>query len=107
LKTKPRGHVEVVKDENDESNIGDDVFQVSDLVDLYRVAPLIDLEENINFYIFDNIFVDVDTEKLNVVLSSKRQAQVDEDDYNNEINVEDYDGADDESIEEEEEDNFD
>jgi hypothetical protein len=46
---------------------------------------------------------------LNVVLSSSRQAQVDEDDYNNEINVEDYDGADNESIEEEEEeeDNFD
>jgi hypothetical protein len=86
--------------------MGDDVFQVSELVDLYQVALLIDLEENSNFCIFDNIFVDVDTEKLNVVLSCSRQAQVDEDDYNNEINIKDYDGADNESIEEEE-DNFD
>jgi len=96
----------VVKDENDESNIGDDVFQVTELVDLYQVAPLIDLKETSNFCIFDNIFVDVEIEKLNVVLSSSRQAQVDGDHYNNEINVEDYDGADNESIEEEE-DNFD
>jgi hypothetical protein len=82
--------------------MGDDVFQVSELVELYRVAPLIDLEENSNFYVFDNIFVDVDAEQLNVVLSSNEQAQVDEDDDNNDINMEDCDGADDESIEEEE-----
>ena len=82
--------------------MGDDVFQVSELVELYRVAPLIDLEENSNFYVFDNIFVDVDVEQLNVVLSSNEQAQVDEDDDNNDINMEDCDGADDESIEEEE-----
>jgi hypothetical protein len=82
--------------------MGDDVFQVSELVELYRVAPLIDLEENSNFYVFDNIFVDVDAEQLNVVLSSNEQAQVDEDDDNNDINMEDCDGADNESIEEEE-----
>jgi hypothetical protein len=82
--------------------MGDDAFQVSELVELYRVAPLIDLEENSNFYVFDNIFVDVDTEELNVVLSSNEQAQVDEDDDNNDINIEDCDGVDDESIEEEE-----
>jgi len=82
--------------------MGDDAFQVSELVELYRVAPLIDLEENSIFYVFDNIFVDVDTEELNVVLSSNEQAQVDEDDDNNDINIEDCDGADDESIEEEE-----
>jgi hypothetical protein len=82
--------------------MGDDVFQVSELVELYRVAPLIDLEENSNFYVFDNIFVNVDAEQLNVVLSSNEQAQVDEDDDNNDINMEDCDGADDESIEEEE-----
>jgi hypothetical protein len=82
--------------------MGDDAFQVSELVELYRVAPLIDLEENSIFYVFDNIFVDVDTEELNVVLSSNEQAQVDEDDDNNDINMEDCDGADDESIEEEE-----
>ena len=41
---------------------------------------------------------------MNVVLSFSRQAQVDEDDDKDDINVEDYDGADDESIKEEEED---
>jgi len=83
--------------------VGDDVFQVSELVNPYRVAPSIDLEENSNFRICNNIFIDVDTEKLNVVMSSDGQAQVDEDDDSNEINVEDCDGADDESIQEEEE----
>ena len=29
LKTKPRGHVEVVYDENKDTSVGDDVFQVS------------------------------------------------------------------------------
>jgi hypothetical protein len=66
------------------------------LVESYRVAPLIDLEENSNFLIFDNIFVDVNANELNVVLSSKGQAQVDEDDNSNVITVEDCDGADDE-----------
>jgi hypothetical protein len=102
LKTKPRGRVEVVQDENDDSNVGDDVFQVSELVEPYRVAPSIDLEENSKFHIFNNIFVDVDVEELNVVLSSSGQAQVDEDDDNNDINVEDCVGVNDESIEEEE-----
>jgi hypothetical protein len=37
---------------------------------------------------------DVDVEKLNVVLSSSKQAQVDEDDDSNDINVEECDGAD-------------
>jgi len=43
---------------------------------------------------------------LNVVLSFSRQAQVDEDDDKDDINVEDYDGADDESIKEEEDINY-
>jgi hypothetical protein len=64
LKTKPTGRVEVVQDENNESNMKDDVFQVSELVDPFRVAPSIDLEENSNFHIFDNIFVDVDANEL-------------------------------------------
>jgi len=72
------------------------------LVESYWVAPSIDLEENSNFHVFDNIFVDVDGEELNVVLSSSRQAQVDENDDNNDINVEDCVGANNESIEEEE-----
>jgi hypothetical protein len=102
LKTKLRGRVKVVQDENDESNVRDDVFQVTELVDPYRVAPSIDLEKNSNFRIFDNIFVDVDTKKLNVVLNSSRQEQVDEDDDNNEINIEDCNGVENESIKEEE-----
>jgi len=99
---KPRSRVEVVQDENKDTNVGDGVFQVSELVEPYQVAPSIDLEENSNFRIFDNSLVDVDAEELNVVLSSNRQAQVDEDDDNNVINVEDYNEADDDSIEEEE-----
>ena len=93
LKTKPKGCIKVVKDENDESNEGDDIFQFTRVVDSYRVGSSIDLEENLNFRIADNIFVNVNAEELNVVLSSNRQAQVNEDDDNNEINVEDYDGA--------------
>ena len=58
----------------------DEVFQVSDLVEPYRVAPSFDLEENSNFRVFDDSFVDVDTEELNVVLSSSGQANVNEDD---------------------------
>jgi transposase len=82
--------------------MGDAVFQVSELVELYRVALSIDLEENLNFHVFDNIFVNVDVEELNVVLNSSGQAQVNKDDDNNDINVEYYDGAGDESIKEEE-----
>jgi hypothetical protein len=66
------------------------------LVEPYRVAPSIDFEENSNFRVFDNIFVNGDVEELNVVLSSSGQAQVNEDDDNNDINVEDCVGADDE-----------
>jgi hypothetical protein len=43
---------------------------------------------------------------LNVILSSSGQANVDEDD-NDDIHIEDYDGADDDSIDDEEEENFD
>jgi len=60
--------------------VQDEVFQVSDLVEPYRVAPSFDLEENSNFRVFDDSFVDVDTEELNVVLSSSGQANVNEDD---------------------------
>jgi hypothetical protein len=81
----------------------DDVFQVRELIEPYRVVPSIDLEENLNFHVFDNIFIDVEGEELNVVLSSKGQAQVDEDDGSNIINIKDCDGADEESIKEEEE----
>jgi hypothetical protein len=39
---------------------------------------------------------------LNVILSSNGQAQINEDDDDNDINIEDCDGADNESIKEEE-----
>jgi len=48
----------------------DEVFQASEFVKPYRVALSIDLEENSIFYVFDNSLVNVDTEELNVVLSS-------------------------------------
>jgi hypothetical protein len=81
--------------------VRDEIFQVSELVELYRVAPLIDLEENSNFRVFDDSLVNVDVEEFNVVLSSSGQANVDEDD--DDIHIEDCDGADDDSINDEEE----
>jgi hypothetical protein len=84
--------------------VRDEVFQVSELVELYRVAPSIDLEENSNFHVFDDSLVDVDAEELNVVLSSSGQANVDKDD---DIYIEDCDEGDDYSIDDEEEENSD
>ena len=52
LKTKPRGRVEVVQDENEDTSVRDEVFQVSD----------------------------VDAEELNFVLSSSGQPNIDEED---------------------------
>ena len=107
LKTKPRGRVEVVQDENEETNVRDEVFQVCELVEPYRVAPSIELEENSNFRVSDDSLVDVDVEELNVDLSSSGQANVDEED---DIHIEDCDEGDGHSIddeEEEEEDNSD
>jgi len=104
LKTKPRGRVELVQDENEDTSVRDEVFQVSELVEPYWVASSIDLEENSNFRVFDDSLVDVDAEELNVVLSSSRQANVDEDD---DIHIEDCDEGDDYSIDEEEEENSD
>jgi hypothetical protein len=49
LETKLRGHVELVQDENEDTSMRDEVFQVSELIEPYRVAPSIDLEENSNF----------------------------------------------------------
>jgi hypothetical protein len=88
LKTKPRGHVEVVQDENEDTRVRDEVFQVSELVEPYRVAPSTEIEE------------------LNVVLSTSKQANVDADD-DDDIYIEDCDGADDDSIDDEEEENSD
>jgi hypothetical protein len=102
LKIKPRGRVELVQDENENTSVQDEVFQVSELVEPYRVAPSIDLEKKSNFHVFDNSLVDVDVKKLNVVLFCTRQANVNEDD---DIHIEDCDEGDDYSIDDEEEEN--
>jgi hypothetical protein len=60
--------------------VRDEVFQVGKLVEPYRVALSIDLEENSNFHVFNDSLVDIDVEELNVVLSTSKQANVDEDD---------------------------
>jgi len=104
LKTKPRGRVEVVQDENEDTSVRDEVFQVSEVVEPYRVAPSIELEENSNFLVFDDNLVDVDAEELNFVLSSSGQANIDEED---DIHIEDCDESDDNSIDDEEEENSD
>jgi len=108
LKMKPRGRVEVIQDENEDTSMWDEVFQVNELVEPYRVAPSIDMEENLNFHVFDDSLVDVDAEELNVVLSSSGQANVDEDDDDDDdIHIEDCDEGDDYSIEDEKEENSD
>jgi hypothetical protein len=58
------------------------------LVEPYQVAPSIDLEENLNFHVFNDSLVDVDIEKLNVVLNSSGDAHVNEDD-DDDIHIED------------------
>jgi hypothetical protein len=70
----------VVQDEKEDTNVRDEVFQVCELVEPYQVAPSIDLEENSNFYVFDDSLVDIDAEELNVVLSTSEQENIDEDD---------------------------
>jgi hypothetical protein len=105
LKTKLKGRVEVVQDKNEDTSVIDEVFQASELVELYRVAPLIDLKENLNFRVFNDCLVDVDAEELNVVLSSTsgKKNVVKEDD--NEI--EECDKADDNNSIEDEDENSD
>jgi len=100
LKTKLRGRVEVVQDDNEDTSVIDEVFQASELVEPYRVAPSIDLEENLNFHVFDDILVDVDAKELNAVLSFSRLDNVDEEDDNH---IEESDEADNNSIEDEDE----
>jgi hypothetical protein len=71
----------------------------------YRVAPSIDLEENLNFHVFNDSLVDVDAEELNVVLSSTSvQKNVVEEDDNE---IEECDEADDNNSIEDEDENSD
>jgi hypothetical protein len=71
VKTKPKSHVQVVEDE---VIGGDDVFQMDELVDAYRVALFAELE-NLDFYVIKNTYidvdvdVDVDVDELNIILS--------------------------------------
>ena len=44
MKTRPKRHVQVVQDSNDEGNMKDDVFQLDKLIDPYQVASSTDLE---------------------------------------------------------------
>ena len=82
-----------------------EVFQASELVEPYRVAPSIDLEENSNFLVFDNSLVDVDEEGLNAVLSSTSGLEnVDEE---NDNHIEECDEADDNNSIEDEDENYD
>ena len=85
----------------------DEVFQASELVEPYRVAPSIDLEENSIFCVFDDslVDVDVDAEELNAVLSSTSGLEnVDEVDDNH---IEECDEADDNNSIEDEDENSD
>jgi len=99
VKTKPRARVEVIQYSNDELIVGEDVFQLGELIYSYRVALSNDLGKKSYFCIVENIFIDVDAEELNDILSSNRHTQVDEDD-SDKINVQDCDGDKDGSIDE-------
>jgi len=83
----------------------DEVFQASELVEPYWVAPLIDLEENLNFHVFNDSLVDVGVEELNVVLSSTsgKENVVEKDDNH----IEECDEADDNNSIEDEDENSD
>ena len=80
MKTKPRSHVQVVQNGNSKVIAGDDVYQIDELVDAYRVASFTDLEEKSNFHITKNIFVNVDLEELNNTLRTSGHTKVNKDD---------------------------
>jgi len=75
VKTKPRDRVQVVQEDNNELNVVDDVFQIDELVDAYRVAPSTNLEENLDFRLTENIFIDVDDQELNDILNQRASIQ--------------------------------
>ena len=88
MKTKPRGRIHVVQDDNDELTVRDVVLQLDELVNPYRVALFNDLEENLNFHIIENTLVDFDIKKLNDILRTSGYTEVDEEDDSDENNVE-------------------
>ena len=74
--------------------MGDNIFELDDLVDSYRVVPSTSLEENLNFHITESTFVNVNFEELNDVLRINRHKKIDKDDDNDKFNVKDCDGDD-------------
>ena len=82
----------------------DEVFQASELVEPYRVAPSIDLQENLNFRVFYDSLVDVDAKELNVVFNSNGRENIDEEDDNH---IEECDEANDNNSIEDEDENSD
>jgi hypothetical protein len=75
VKTKPRDRVPVVQEDNNELNVVDDVFQIDELVDAYRIVPSTNLEENLDFRLTENIFIDVDDQELNDILNQRALIQ--------------------------------
>jgi Na+/phosphate symporter len=105
VKTTPKGRVQVIQEGNDKVNTRDNINQIDELIDAYRVILSNDLEENLNFYVAENIFVDIDVEELNDIIRTNGHKKVDEGDNIDEhqFNEEDYDGHDDDEIKEKEE----
>jgi hypothetical protein len=56
VKTKLRSHIQVVQDSKDKVIAEDDVFQIDELVDAYRVVSSTDLEQNLNSLVTKNVF---------------------------------------------------
>ena len=57
MKTKLKSHIQVVQDGKDKVIAEDDVFQIDELVDAYRVVSSTDLEENLNSLVTKNVFL--------------------------------------------------
>jgi hypothetical protein len=49
VKTTPKGRVQVIQEGNDKVNIRDNINQIDELIDAYRVILSNDLEKNLNF----------------------------------------------------------
>jgi uncharacterized protein YjhX (UPF0386 family) len=79
VKSKSRGRIQVVQDDNDEVTAIDNVLQLDELVNPYQVAPSIDLEKNSNFHVTKKTFVDVDAKKLKDILITSGHIEVDKD----------------------------
>ena len=56
MKTKLKSHIQVVQDGKDKVIAEDDVFQIDELVDAYRVVSSTDLEQNLNSLVTKNVF---------------------------------------------------